>query len=180
VSSLDAEGRRILSRVLASGETYTQTASIGDVWVVTEPGGGCVAVVPVVAPALLIVSATRNSLVPLYAIRGRITDARTGNGLPGQTIFVWLSDESSCAVIGGATSPGYVVSAITAADGTYAVYVTAGDYKVRVRTTSVGGVMYPPRWWRDKPASSAGQCAAADVLEVSVDASAIDFVLIPE
>lgn len=180
LSSLDAIGRRVFAKALAAGESYTQTARIGEVWVVTEPGGGCVAVYPVVAPALLIVSATRNTLLPLYAIRGRVTDARSGGALPGQTVFIWNPDESSCAIIGGSGAPGYVVSAITATDGTYGVFVTAGDYKVRVRTAPVGSVTYAPQWWRGKPATTAGQCAAADVITMNADLIAIDFVLQPE
>ena len=160
-----------------SGETYTQTAHAGEVWVVSDAGGACVAIQTVVAPALLILSASRVSQVPLYAIRGRVTDAQTGAPLAGQSVFIWMPDESSCAIIGGSGSPGYVVSSITAPDGTYGVFVTRGDYKVRIRTAPVNGVTYGPRWWRDKPASTAAQCAAADIIQVSADATAIDFAL---
>jgi hypothetical protein len=175
LSSLDAQGRRVPSTTLALGESYTQAAHVADVWVVSAPGGGCVAVYAVVAPALMILSAARTSLLPLYAIRGRVTDAQTGGPLSGQSVFIWTSDESSCAIIGGAGSPGYVVSSITAPDGTYGVYVTAGDYKVRIRTAPVGGIAYTPQWWRSKPALTSAQCIAADVIPVSADATAIDF-----
>ena len=161
---------------MANGESYTQTTRVGEVWVVSVPGGGCVAVYPVVAPALLIVSATRNSLIPLYAIRGRVTDARSAGALGGQTVTVWKPDDVSCAT----GAPGGIVSAITAQDGTYGVHVTAGDYKVRVRTVAVAGVAYAPQWWRGKPASTAGQCAAADVISLTADLLAIDFTLQPE
>lgn len=179
LSALDGNGRRFLARSLAPGDSYTQTTRIGEVYVVTEPGGGCVAVYPVVAAALLIASPTRNSLIPLYAIRGHVTDARSGGALGGQTVFIWKPDESACAIIGGSSSPGYVVSSITATDGTYGVYVTAGDYKVRVRTAAAGQT-YAPQWWRGKPASTAGQCAAADVISVNTDLLAIDFALQPQ
>ncbi|MDQ2953214.1 MAG: hypothetical protein M3R54_13230 [Chloroflexota bacterium] len=180
LSSLDANGKRVFARSLAPGASFTQATRSGEVWVITDPAGGCVAVYPVVAAALLIVSPSRNSLVPLYAIRGRATDARSGASLGGQTVFVWQPDEASCAVIGGSGSPGYVVSSITALDGTYSVYVTAGDYKVRVRTSPVGGITYAPQWWRGKPASTAGECAAADVVTLTADLLAIDFTLQPQ
>ena len=178
--SLDANGKRVFAKSLGSGESYTQTTRVGEVWLVADPGGGCVAIYRVVAPALLIVATARNSLIPLYAIRGRVTDARSGAPLPGQTMFVWQPDEASCAIIGGSGAPGYVVSSITAPDGTYGVYVTVGDYKVRVRTAAVTGVNYAPQWWRGKPASTAGQCAAADVITLNADLLAIDFALQPE
>jgi len=105
-----------------------------------------------------------------------VIDASSGAPLAGQSIFIWQPDESSCAIIGGSGSPGYVVSSITASDGTYLVHVTAGDYKVRVRTAPVGGIAYAPQWWRNKPASTAAQCAAADVVSVG-DEMVIDFAL---
>jgi hypothetical protein len=167
----------VLAKTLASGESYTQAAHVGEVWVVSDAGGACVAIQTIVAPALLILSAGRASLLPLFAMRGRVTDAQTGIPLGGQSVFIWTADESSCAIIGGVGSPGYVVSSITAPDGTYGVYVTAGDYKVRVRTSPVGGFTYTPQWWRDKPALTSAHCVAADVIPVNADATAIDFAL---
>ncbi|MFL5271686.1 MAG: hypothetical protein ACJ79E_06450 [Anaeromyxobacteraceae bacterium] len=176
VIALDDRGKRMPGRSVSTGTSYTANAYPGEVWVVTDPGGNCTAIQTVVAPTLVILSATRTSLVRLYAIRGSVTDASSGAPLAGQSIFIWQPDESSCAIIGGSGSPGYVVSSITGPDGTYLVHVTAGDYKVRVRTAPVAGVAYAPQWWRNKPASTAAQCAAADVVSVG-DEMVIDFAL---
>jgi hypothetical protein len=165
----------VLARSLASGTSYTQTAHVGDVWIVST-GGACVALYRVTAAALLITAAQRQSLIPLYAIRGIVTDARTGAALPGQTVFIWQPEESACSVLGGTESPGYVVSSTTGADGRYGVYVTPGDYKIRVRATSG----YAPQWWSRKPANTAGQCAAADVVSVTGDTFQLDFPLQPQ
>jgi hypothetical protein len=179
VSVLDGQGKRVPKRTLQAGESYAQQAGAGDVWVVTDANGGCVAIHTAVASALLIVSSGRNSVLPLYAVRGRVTDGRSGTGLPGQTVYVWKADDGSCAVIGGSGSPGNVVSAITAPDGTYAMYVSPGDYKVRIATTPVAGVSYAAQWWRGKPSGPDSACRAADVTKVTADTTA-DFALQPQ
>jgi hypothetical protein len=176
VAALDEQGKRLPARTVVASESYTADAFPGQVWVVVDARGTCTAIQTVVAPTLVILSAARTALIPLYAIRGTVTDASTHAPLAGQTIFVWQPDESACAIIGGTGSSGYVVSSITATDGTYLVHVTAGDYKVRVRTAPVSGIGYAPQWWRNKPASTAGECAAADVVSVK-DATVIDFAL---
>jgi hypothetical protein len=176
ISSLDAQGRRVPARTLEAGQSYTQTANIGAVWLVSA-GGACVAITAVVAPALVIVSAGRTSLIPLFAIRGRVTDARSGSPLSAQTVYIWKADDASCAVVGGAGSPGYVVSSISSPAGGYEVYVTAGDYKVRVATSPVGGVSFRPQWWKGKVAGPGAQCLAADVLKATADQTGIDFAL---
>jgi hypothetical protein len=176
VVALDDQGKRMRARSVSAGMSYTAIAYPGEVWVVTDAGGTCTAIQTVVAPTYVILSAARTSLVRLYAIRGSITDASSGSPLAGQSIFIWQPDESACAIIGGSGSPGYVVSSITAPDGTYLVYVTAGDYKVRVRTAPVNGTEYAPQWWRNKPASTAAQCAAADIVSVN-DGTVVDFAL---
>jgi hypothetical protein len=179
VSVLDGQGKRVPKRTLQPGESYAQQAGAGDVWVVTDANGGCVTVHTAVASALLIVSPGRNSIVPLYAIRGRVTDARSGAGLGSQNVYVWQPDDASCAAVGGAGSPGHVVGSITAPDGTYAMYVSPGDYKVRVATTPVGGVGYAPQWWRGKPSGADSACRAADIAKVAADTTA-DFALQPQ
>jgi hypothetical protein len=131
----------------------------------------------VVAAALIIVAASRTSVIPLYAIRGRVTDARSGNPLPSQTVYIWSPDDASCAVVGGSGSPGYVVSAISAPDGTYGVYVTPGEYKARIATSAVGGIAYAPQWWRNRAGGAGAPCVAADVLKVNADATGVDFSL---
>lgn len=171
--SLDAQGRRVLARSLGGG-SYTQTAHVGDVWIVSR-AGTCVALYSVTAAALLISQPTRQSLIPLYAIAGIISDGR-GSALSGQTVFIWQPEESACSVLGGSESPGYVVSSITGPDGRFIVYVTPGSYKIRVRATTG----YASQWWSGKPAGSAGQCAAADVVTVTGDTLQVNFTLPPQ
>jgi hypothetical protein len=166
--SLDAQGRRVLARSLGSG-SYTQQARIGDVWIASR-GGTCVALYRVTAAALLISSAQRQSLIPLYAIAGIVTDTRSGAALSGQTVFVWQPEDSACAIIGGSESPGAVVSSTTGTDGKYQVWVTPGDYKIRLR-----GSGYASQWWSGKPASTSGDCAAADVVSVTGDTFQVNF-----
>ena len=165
VLSLDAQGRRVLARSLASGTSYTQTAHIGDVWVMST-GGSCVALYRVTAAALVISQASRQSIVPLYAIAGIITDARTGNAASGQTVTIWQPEASACASEAGA-----VVSSITGGDGTYRVWVTPGTYKIRVRTTAA----YAPQWW-----SSRLDCASATAVDVTGDTFQVSFRLQPQ
>ena len=168
--SLDAQGRRVLARSLASG-SYTQQAHVGDVWIASR-GGTCVALYRVTAAALLISSAQRQSLVPLYVIAGIVSDASTGAALSGQTVFVWQPEDSACAVIGGTESPGYIVSSITGPDGKYAVYVTPGDYKIRLRATAG----YVSQWWGET-ATTRGQCTGALVVTIDGDAFNVSFAL---
>ena len=179
VSVLDGQGKRLPKRTLQSGESYAQQGGAGDVWVVSDANGGCITVHTAVANALVIVSPGRNTVLPLYAVRGRVTDARSGAGLPGQNVYVWKADDASCAVIGGSGSPGQVVTSITAPDGTYAMYVSPGDYKVRVATTAVGGVSYAAQWWRNKAGGPDAACRAADVANIAADMTA-DFALQPQ
>jgi hypothetical protein len=165
VLSLDAQGRRVLARSLANGAQYTQSARVGDVWIVSA-GGACVALYRVTAAALLISQASRQSLVPLYAIAGIVTNARTGAALSGQTVTIWQPDASACASEAGA-----VVSSITGADGTYRVWVTPGSYKIRVRA-SAG---YVPQWW-----SSRLDCASATAVAIDGDTFQVNFSLQPQ
>jgi len=173
--SLDAQGARVLTRALVSGTSYTQTARLGDVWVVAS-GATCVALYRVTAAALVISSAQRQSVVPLYEIAGIVTDARTGAALSGQTVFIWQPEESACSVLGGAESSGYVVSSITGADGKYSMFVSSGDYKIRVRATAG----HASQWWSLKPALTAGHCAAADVVSITGDTFQVNFPLQPQ
>src|SRR3954470_23926198 len=143
--SLDAQGRRVLARSLGTG-SYTQNAHVGDVWIVSR-GGTCVALYRVTAAALLISQSARQSVIPLYAIAGIISDAR-GNALAGQTVFIWQPEETACSVLGGSESPGYVVSSTTGPEGRYLMYVSPGSYKIRVRATPG----YGSQWWSGKPA----------------------------
>ncbi len=165
VLSLDAQGRRVLARSLSNGTSYTQSAHVGDVWIVSA-GGACVGLYRVTAAALFISQASRQSLIPLYAIAGIVTNARTGSALSGQTVAIWQPETSACASEAGA-----VVSSITGADGTYRVWVSPGSYKIRVRA-SAG---YVPQWW-----SSRLDCASATAVSIDGDTLQVNFQLQPQ
>jgi hypothetical protein len=135
------------------------------VWVVSA-GGNCVALYRVTAAALLISQAARQSLVPLYAIAGIVTNARTSSALSGQTVAIWQPEASACASESGA-----VVTSVTGADGTYRVWVSPGTYKIRVRA-SAG---YVPQWW-----SSRLDCASATAVEITGDTFQVNFQLQPQ
>jgi hypothetical protein len=169
--SLDTQGARALTRALASGTSYTQTARLGDVWVVAS-GTTCIALYRVTAAALVISSVQRQSIVPLYEIAGIVSDARTGAAVSGQTAFIWQPEDSACAVIGGTESPGYVVSSTTGTDGKYSVFVSPGDYKIRLR--AAGG--YVSQWWGET-ATTRGQCTGALVVTIDGDAFNVNFAL---